>query len=830
MLPVAALSNAKRPRKVLPQILVAILFQIGCWSPSLFGQSLQPDASPRPGRVALADSIAEVPAAADQKFATGLIRSDLTQSESEATIEFSVALKMRDFSALKERIARKEVISLDEMAAKYLPTEADYTRVAKWLTAQGIFVKPATQDRLSVFASGTVAQIERILGTKFGRVRMAGSEYTSALKAPSLPNALVASVLGINGLQPHLRPRRHFMALPALQPQKLSNNAPPYTVPEIARAYHVDELPSDGTGQKIGIVIDTFPANSDLTTFWANNGVNQTLGNIEEIQVASGALPSPSGEETLDAEWSSSMAPGAKVRIYATTDMSFVHLDEAYQTIINEIPSQPDLHQISLSFGLGELYEAPSQLQTDSQYFATLAAEGVTIFVSSGDGGSTPGSNGFEDNSEPLQVESPACDPSVTAVGGTSLYLNCSSGSITSECAWSYGGGGQSQVFSRPAWQAGSGMPAGSGRLVPDVAFDADPNTGGYLVLNGTICLVGGTSWGAPCWAGLCARINQGRAKSNQPPLGLLGPEIYPLSPQLGKPDFSEILTGSNGPNGHYNAGPGFDLCTGLGTPNARQLFQSLANSSAIVTAKDFNGDGQADLVLENTVTGQRAIWLLKNGLYSSGYYLPSAPTQWHIAGVGDFLGNGQSDLVWQNLATGECGIWILNKGVFSYSIALPTVQPPWHIAGAADFLGTGQADLVWENTVTGERAIWILNNGAFSYSITLPSAPPQWHIAGAADFLGNGQAGLVLENTTTGDRGIWILNNGAYSYSIMLPPAPPQWHIGGAADFLGTGQADLVWENTTTGELGIWILNSGVYAYTITLPTVSAQWEVVDH
>src|SRR5208282_5219540 len=262
---------------------------------------------------------------------------------------------------------------------------------------------------------------------------------------PSLPEAIVSSVVGINGLQPHLRPRRHFTAVPALQPQKLVNNAPPYSVPEIAKAYHVDGLPTDGTGQKIGIVIDTFPANSDLTTFWSNNGVNQTLGNIEEIQVASGALPSPSGEETLDAEWSSSMAPGAKVRIYATTDMSFVHLDEAYQTIINEIPSQPDLRQISLSFGLGELYEAPSQLQTDSQYFATLAAEGVTIFVSSGDGGSTPGSNGFEDNSGPLQVESPACDPSVTAVGGTSFYLNSSSGSITSECAWSYGGGGQSQ-------------------------------------------------------------------------------------------------------------------------------------------------------------------------------------------------------------------------------------------------------------------------------------------------------------------------------------------------------------------------------------------------
>jgi hypothetical protein len=365
----------------------------------------------------------------------------------------------------------------------------------------------------------------------------------------------------------------------------------------------------------------------------------------------------------------------------------------------------------------------------------------------------------------------------------------------------------------RPGARSHSADLSGSGRLVPDVAFVADLNTGGYLILNGTVYIVGGTSWGAPCWAPICARINQGRANSSQAPLGLLGPQIYPLNPQLGEPGFMEIVTGSNGANGFYNAGPGFNLCTGLGTPNALQLFRALAKSS-LPTAKNFNGNGQADLVFENTVTGQRAIWLLKNGLYSSAYYLPSAPTEWQIAGVGDFLGNGQSDLVCQNLATGQCGIWILNNGVFSYSIALPTVSLPWQIVGAADFLGTGQAGLVWEHTATGERGIWILNNGVYSYSIPLPSAPPQWHIAGAADFLGTGQADLVLENTTTGERGIWILNNGVYAYFIMLPSVPPQWHIGGAADFLGNGQADLVWENTETGELGIWILHSGVYAY----------------
>ena len=86
---------------------------------------------------------------------------------------------------------------------------------------------------------------------------------------------------------------------------------------------------------------------------------------------------------------------GAKVRVYATTDLAFVHLDQAYQAIINELPSQPALHQISLSYGLGETYMPAGQMETDDQYFATLAGAGVTVFVSSGDGGSSPGLNGY---------------------------------------------------------------------------------------------------------------------------------------------------------------------------------------------------------------------------------------------------------------------------------------------------------------------------------------------------------------------------------------------------------------------------------------------------
>src|SRR5207247_1785664 len=108
--------------------------------------------------------------------------------------------------------------------------------------------------------------------------------------------------------------------------------------------------------------------------------------------------------------------------------------------------------------GLGELYESTSQMQTDAQYFASMAGSGVTVFVSSGDGGSSPDSNGGHNG--PTQVENPASDPSVTSVGGTSLFLNGTTGSVSSESTWFDGGGGMSVIFNRPAWQTGSGVPA----------------------------------------------------------------------------------------------------------------------------------------------------------------------------------------------------------------------------------------------------------------------------------------------------------------------------------------------------------------------------------
>jgi hypothetical protein len=236
----------------------------------------------------------------------------------------------------------------------------------------------------------------------------------------------------------------------------------------------------------------------------------------------------------------------------------------------------------------------------------------------------------------------------------------------------------------------------------------------------------------------------------------------------------------------------------------------------------DFKGNGNADLVWQNTSTGQRAIWFFVDGVRSSALNLPTVAPQWRIAGSGDFDGDGDADLVWENTSTGQRSIWLLKNGVHSGSITLPTMPLTWRIAGAGDFDGDGNADLVWENASTGQRAIWLLKKGVPSGIINLPTVGVQWDIAGVGDFNNDGKADLVWENTVTGQRAIWFMNDGVLTSTINLPTTALAWHIAGAGDFNNDGFADIVWENTDTGQRAIWLLKNGVLSGSIALPAVS--------
>jgi kumamolisin len=506
-----------------------------------------------------------------------LSRANLTAPEKAETIHFEVALPLQNWAELRQRVAAGQRISPAEMEARFRPSANNYQKVVDWLTQQGFTIRRQDPARMAIFASGTVQQLQQKLAMSFGRVTQDGTEYTSATTAPVVPAEIASLILGINGTQPNLRMHSHLVKY-----DSTSGAGAPYEPSQLAQAYDASSVYSSGitgSGQAIAIVIDTFPLTSDLSTFWQDYGVNRGSASVTFIQVVSGTLPSPSGEETLDTEWSSSLAPNANVRVYATKDLAFSDLDEGYAQVYSDVINSPSLgiHQMTMSYGAGERYVSSSQLATDDQYYMEIAAAGVTIFASSGDTGATPSSSG-SGGGRHATPEFPASDPNVTGVGGTSLTVD-SSGDESSEVVWnnSYGasGGGTSSYFSRPTWQTGTGVATGTTRLVPDVACSSDPVEGAYVILNGATYQYGGTSWASPSWAAFCALFNQARASVHLSTLGILGPSIYPL---IGTSNFRDITSGNNkfDSSTGYTAGTGYDEVTGIGVPDVANLVKTL--------------------------------------------------------------------------------------------------------------------------------------------------------------------------------------------------------------------------------------------------------------
>ena len=525
-----------------------------------------------------------------------IVRAALTPGELSAPLLFSVTLRMRDFDGLRARIASGGRVGGAEMEARYLPTRADYDRVAAWLRAEGFAQTLQDRTHTSVCVEGTVADVARAFGVRFARVAASDGEYTSAISAPAIPGTLAAAVLSVNGLQPQLR-LRHIAPAFGIAPRDLFGGLVYVTPDNLRSAYNVPET-STGAGQIIAIVGEAAVESSDLDTFWSAVGVSQNAGNVTTINV-NGVPDSPDeglvGEADLDVQWAGALAPGAGIRFYISGNVL-----DCFIQILNDIPSYPAMTVVSISFADTEGDEGPDELQAFSQMFAQYAAAGVSVLAGSGDSGSnpTPGKGaGFYSATEPLAVTYPASDPSVTGVGGTDVGFS-GNWSYTGETVWddiagsqSASGGGVSSYFTKPSWQAGGPVLAGQTmRCVPDVSaisvgdlmnvtlpgFEPYTFDGvGVLIFDGGVAkYASGTSLACPVWAAVAALINQARASAGIGPVGLLNPHLYPLS---GSGAFNDITSGSNGA---YAAGPGYDLCTGLGSPNVGNLIAALANPS----------------------------------------------------------------------------------------------------------------------------------------------------------------------------------------------------------------------------------------------------------
>lgn len=457
-----------------------------------------------------------------------------------------------------------------QFAADYGADPADVELVTATVTALGGRVVAVRAAARQIRIEATAAALSRMFGTTLELVTSSdasGAEVThrsrtSVLNVPAVLDGVVTAVLGLDD-RPQARPqiRRPVPALVSTS----------YTPLQLARIYRFPDG-ADGAGHTIAIIeLGGGFEQSDLDGYFAGLGITGPV--VTAVGVDGGANTpqhNPSGadgEVLLDIEVAGALAPAAALVVYfaPNTDAGFV------DAVAAAAHASPTPTAMSISWGLQEDgWTAQARTAMDGA-FADAVALGVTVTVAAGDGGSADGATDGNPH-----VDFPASSPHALACGGTRLEANPTTGHVIAETVWNNGtghgatGGGVSDTFERPSWQAGAGVPVRQGkpgRGVPDVAAVADPQTGYRVRIDGTDTVIGGTSAVAPLWAALVTRLAQAAHR----PLGLLQPVLY------GNPrGFRDITTGSNGA---YTAGPGWDACTGLGVPDGTALLAGLPPS-----------------------------------------------------------------------------------------------------------------------------------------------------------------------------------------------------------------------------------------------------------
>jgi subtilase family serine protease len=495
--------------------------------------------------------------------------TDLGPAPASETHRIVVALALRERGALEAFLRdvhdptspnHRRFLTLEEFNARHAPTPEDEEALVSYLEQNGLRVSDHFPNRLLVGASGSVQAIERAFGIRLHRVRLGGRDHFAALEEPRFPVHLANAIVGIIGLDDlsEMHPRARS-AGPVAAPRASIGGHCCSLSPNDLAIFYDRNTSSDGAGQTIVIAGAYAWKDSDNIAFNAHWGLAQLPTGSGQVCTGSG---NPQGcrfnqqqsiEIALDVEYAHGAAPGAVILNYMSASTSFADFAVAYNRIVTDNPG----HVVTTSWGACEAGVASSTQAANDQIFASGNAIGQSWFAASGDAGS-------RDCNNLLGVDHPANSPHMIGVGGTSP--TCSGGMTPgspacagygSESGWSGSGGGASNLFSRPSWQTGCGVPAGGERLVPDVALEADPSPGNYVLKGGFWYVVSGTSGAAPQWAGTFALVNQAVGGSG---LGDPGALLYDL---CGTNAYHDITTGSNG---DYSTGAGYDLVTGLGT------------------------------------------------------------------------------------------------------------------------------------------------------------------------------------------------------------------------------------------------------------------------
>ena len=478
-----------------------------------------------------------------------------------------------DANEFKKPIAERTILSRKEFEQLHGADPDSIARIEAFAREQKLIVKEESPGRRTVILSGTVAAVNQAFGVELKEYEHPTGRYRGRTGTVQLPVELQDVVEGVFGLDNRPQAKPHFRRRRGLAGAHAAEVSLSYTPLQVATLYNFPTS-VDGSGECIALIELGGGYNpTDLSNYWSQLKLTETP-TVSAVAVGNGSNSptgdpdGPDGEVMLDIEVTGSIAPGAKIVVYFAdnTDAGFLN---AITTAVHDSTNNPSV--LSISWGGPESSWTQQAMTSMDQAFQSAAAMGVTVCVAAGDDGST---DGVDDGLN--HVDFPASSPNVLACGGTELVA--SGNTITSETVWNElasnegaTGGGISDVFPLPSWQSAANVPPSAnpnhnvGRGVPDVAGDADPTTGYVTLVDGQPDVIGGTSAVAPLWAGLVALTNQSIGK----PVGFINPLLY----QNPKGDFNSITSGNNGA---YSAGPGWNPCTGLGSPIGTKVGSAL--------------------------------------------------------------------------------------------------------------------------------------------------------------------------------------------------------------------------------------------------------------
>ncbi|MBV9999256.1 MAG: VCBS repeat-containing protein [Verrucomicrobia bacterium] len=773
----------------------------------------------------------------------------LGPSPAEDAVRISVVVRRRpdgmptpDFDYfLKTPPRQRQRLSEGDFAARYGAAPDDIALVVKFAQEHGLAVEETHLARRTVTISGTVAQMNNAFAVNLGRYEhevQDGSRdpvHTEVYRGREgfvhIPAELQDIITGVFGLD-----NRRVVKRNKADP----TNTKPISVDTARQLYRFPG--NSAAGQTIAILSEDGYKSSDISQSFGGHPPA-----IVDINVDASNSGNADPETTQDIFIAGSAAPGAKIAVYFTKFSQAGWIDLLHR-VAHPKPGDPVCSVLSSSFYLCNGDDSAtltaeglsrSFVNAVSAAFQDAAIQGLTVCIASGDTGTAS-----KRTDGKAHVQYPASDPWVLSVGGTTIgNVN---GSSYDEYVWNdtfFGGvegatgGGISDFFAMPKYQLGAGVPVSLndqhvGRGVPDVAANASPNSGYPLTVDGSSGIGDGTSASAPLWAGYIAVLNAALGVN----VGFINPVLY----RLGSYVFRDIL-GSPGPANNgldgvsgYPATPGWDACTGWGSPNGTALLAALQNLDAIVIRRsgDFDGDGIAELlvtspwglgILKETGATMTAIMMAPNGTRFGGWLLNTADNV--FGPIADYDGDGRDEI----LVTSPWGLGILKLS--GSTLTAPMMQPNGTRFGgwlletadnvfslAADFDGDRRAEVL----VTSPWGIGILKLSGST--MAAPMMQPNgtrfggWLLSTkdnrfgpAADFDGSGHAGLFV----TSAWGVGILKLAANTMAApMMQPNGTRFggwllntgdnHFGpAAADFDGDGKKEIL----VTSPWGLGIL-----------------------